>query len=649
MKELSFKTKKDANIKAHVRRALLDKKFATILLILLIFAAALLATINIKIVQYITSLLVSKTLVSSSTNQSVLYDLLEKIGKSPEEIAFILANYKQDSKFIESIIHELFYDYVQYDGAKLYVELLGLKLDIYNFCLWMVLNIVVVVVLSYFIYLLSGLIARSYETKLKTIFLNKLIDQDLHYFSQNKTGEIITSLVKDTSLIGQYIKDSTVSYIRTAFIVTISSIIMFAVDWKLALCVFGLLVVCMIGVFLFSLLSIKATKNINSLTKNYENEMSEKIYSIRLIKASGTFNQEKTYFENKAKQVDKKNKLKLLLSEIPSGLIIGGVGSFSMASVIFGVLLYFDESQTLISIITTFSSGVIVMTMPLLDLRMVLSQIPSAKSSSENIYKLLNQEITIDKHKEMILNEEIQNIKFKNLNFGYPDDQKVILKDFNLEFEKGKSYAFVGPTGSGKSTIAKFLLRFYDTTTGDVIVNDKFNIKDLNLKFWLDKIGYVDQEPQILSGTIYDNIKYGLNNVTNDQIIEAAKKAKLHDLIMSFENGYETILYERESQLSGGQKQRLVIARLILKNPEILILDEATSALDNKVEKEIQSELEKLMVGRTTFSIAHRLSTIKNFDKIFVIEPNKGVVQSGNYETLIKQEGIFKMLYEISH
>ncbi|QBQ07597.1 ABC transporter ATP-binding protein/permease [Spiroplasma gladiatoris] len=646
MKEIEFKI--DNNLTSHVCRALKEKWYLSIIVVIFVIVCVILSAINIKIVEYITALLVSKSVVASAQNKEQLYELLKQYGLTQQQINDFLSRYATNEA-IEKLINTMFYDYIKFDGQKLYIVILGFNFSVYNFLYLMVSNISGVVLFSYFMYLLSGYIARSYETNLKHVLIKNLIDQDLHYFSENKTGEIISTLVKDTSIIGLYVKDAPVGYLRTILTVTVSSIIMFTVDWKLTLCVFGLLIICMILVFLFSVLSVKSTKKISKLTTDFDNNMSEKIYNIRLIKSIGTFDEEKQNFKTSASVVDKKNKLKLFLSEIPAGLIIGGVGSFSMASVIFGVILYYDNSQTLISIITTFTSGVIVMTLPLLDLRNVLNQVPNARYGSKNVYRLLNQEIKIDKHKKTIFSDKVDTIKFENLSFSYPESDKVILNNINITFNRGKKYAFVGPTGSGKSTIAKLLLRFYDPFKGDVIINNKTNLKDINLKSWLDKIGYVDQEPQILSGTILDNIKYGLNDIDDNQVIEAAKKAKLHDLINGWDEGYQTILFERGSQLSGGQKQRLVIARLILKNPEVLILDEATSALDNKVEKEIQEELEKLMVGRTTISIAHRLSTIKSFDNIFVIEPHKGIVQSGNYNKLIKEDGLFKILYELSN
>gem|GEM_PF-408760 len=251
-------------------------------------------------------------------------------------------------------------------------------------------------------------------------------------------------------------------------------------------------------------------------------------------------------------------------------------------------------------------------------------------------------ELPVDE-KELL---SIDTINFKNVSFSYPESpQNKILPTINLQLEKGKSYAFVGETGVGKSTIAKLLLRFYDTSEGEVLINN-INIKQLNLTKYLLMVGYVEQDPQILFGTIKENLTYGIKNYTEDEIIIAAKKAKLHDFVLGLSEGYDTILGERGFILSGGQKQRLIIAKLFLKNPQLLILDEATSALDNIVEKEIQNELNLLMKNRTTVVIAHRLSTIKNVDKIIVLDKLKGISQTGTFDELKNRPGVFKKLYE---
>lgn len=641
-----------SQIHIHLINAIRNRKWLSLSVLLFTIFTSLLMIWNIKSVEYITSLLVSKSILDSMQRVDVgnIKDILTGLNVivSEEEILQILNAAASKPEFYEQIIQMFFYDFVHYNGEQLYVEVFGVKMQLFTFAYSMIIDIVIIIGFSYIQYIAAGNVALAYENKLRRQLIAKLVDQDVEFFDSNQTGQLISTVVKDSGIVNNYIKEGPVVYLLAIITMLCSATLMFTISWKLALCVFGLLCVFVVVIFISLVISNNATKKINQITEKQNNDMSEKIYSIKLVKSFGTFKREKDHFDNMIEQTNKKEKRKFFASEIPSSLIIGGIGSFSMASIVFGVFLFYNETQALISIITSFTTGVIVMTIPIMQLRQIISQIPKIRIAADNISTLLNSEIKIDKFKKLEIKEEIKSITFKDVGFVYPNTDKYVLQNFNIKLVKNRKYAFVGPTGSGKSTIAKLLLRFYEYKHGDILINDKINFKDLNLKSWLDKVGYVDQEPQILSGTIYDNVSYGLDNKTKEQVIESCKKAKLHDLIMQWPNQYETILSERGAQLSGGQKQRLVIARLILKDPEILILDEATSALDNIVEAEIQKELEVLMEGRTTISIAHRLSTIKNFDEIHVLQPNKGVVQVGSFDELIKKEGLFKNLYELS-
>ncbi|WP_237243770.1 ABC transporter ATP-binding protein [Spiroplasma clarkii] len=611
------------NLYKQIWQSLKDRWFlASLMLTLTIFMSLLLIT-NIKIIEYITALLVSKSVIDAANNVEKANGFFSRWVTDPNLQKIILENLNNTIKdreaFLQDVIETFFYSNVNYTNHTVYLVLWGLNLNLYNLVEIMIVDIALVILVVYIVYIISGYIAGSYEAKIRKALIDKLIDQDLDYFSQNKTGELIGTLVKESSILAKHIKEAPANYTLSSVTILISSIMMFKINWKLASSVFGLLAIFLILVFIFILITNSSTKKIHQASQKLDNNLTEKVYSIRLIKSSGTFNKEKTEFQESINFVDKKNKGKLFLAEIPNALIVGGIGSFSMASIIFGVFLYYEQTQALVSVMTAFTAGVIVMTLPILQLRQVIADEPAAHVAAASVVRILDSTICIDKHKTQIISEPLTEICFENVEFKYPSSDEIILKNLDIELKKNYKYAFVGPTGSGKSTIAKLILRFYDPSSGLIKINQKYNLQDLNLKSWLDKIGYVDQEPQILSGTIYANIAYGLDNVSNEDIVIAAKKAKLHDLIMSWSDGYDTILFECGSQLSGGQKQRLVIARLILKDPEILILDEATSALDNIVEAEIQAELEKLMVGRTTIAIAHRLSTIKSFDKILYL------------------------------
>ena len=234
-------------------------------------------------------------------------------------------------------------------------------------------------------------------------------------------------------------------------------------------------------------------------------------------------------------------------------------------------------------------------------------------------------------------------ITFEKVSFGY--DEEDILSNVNLKIEAGKTVALVGPSGSGKTTFCSLIPRFYEVTSGRILIDDK-DIRKITQRSLRNAIGIVQQDVYLFGGNIRENIAYGKPEATEEEIIEAAKKANIHEFIMSLPEGYDTYVGERGVRLSGGQKQRISIARVFLKNPPILILDEATSALDNESERFIQKSLDELAKDRTTLVIAHRLSTIRNADEILVLTPN-GIEERGNHSDLMKQEGVYANLYNM--
>ena len=235
-------------------------------------------------------------------------------------------------------------------------------------------------------------------------------------------------------------------------------------------------------------------------------------------------------------------------------------------------------------------------------------------------------------------------IDYENVSFAYQEEETV-LNDINIHIDAGKSIALVGPSGGGKTTICSLLPRFYDVTGGAVRIDGQ-DVRNLTLNSLRKAIGIVQQDVYLFTGTIQENIAYGRPNATIDEIMDAAKKANIHDFICSLPEGYDTYVGERGTRLSGGQKQRISIARVFLKDPKILILDEATSALDNESERHIQRSLEELAKNRTTITIAHRLSTIRNADEIIVINES-GLAERGDHDTLMKQNGVYAKYYQL--
>ena len=264
-------------------------------------------------------------------------------------------------------------------------------------------------------------------------------------------------------------------------------------------------------------------------------------------------------------------------------------------------------------------------------------------AAAERVFEFLEQPEEIETAKGEIDTSKIKgNVEFKHVNFGY-DEDKTIINDFSANIKEGQKIAIVGPTGAGKTTMVKLLMRFYDVNSGEINI-DGHNIKDFKRGELRKMFGMVLQDTWLFGGTVKENIKYGNEEATDGEVIEAAKAAHVHHFIETLPKGYNSILNEESSNVSAGQKQLLTIARVILANPKILILDEATSSIDTRTEIQIQKAMDNLMNGRTSFIIAHRLSTIKNADLILVM--NHGdIIEQGTHEELLAKNGFYADLY----
>lgn len=282
-------------------------------------------------------------------------------------------------------------------------------------------------------------------------------------------------------------------------------------------------------------------------------------------------------------------------------------------------------------------------TQPIVQIAQVSSMLQSMVAAAERIFEFLEEEEEIQKVENPVSIEGIKgNVEFDHVHFGY-NENKIIINDFNAKIKEGQKIAIVGPTGAGKTTIVKLLMRFYDVNSGSILVGGH-NIKDFKRGELRSLFGMVLQDTWLFEGTIKDNIKYGKQDATDSEVIEAAKAAHVHHFIKTLPNSYDMVLNEESSNISQGQKQLLTIARVILTDPKILILDEATSSIDTRTEEQIQSAMDNLMKGRTSFIIAHRLSTIRNADLILVM--NQGdILEQGTHEELLAKQGFYADLY----
>ncbi|WP_051418466.1 ABC transporter ATP-binding protein [Mesoplasma seiffertii] len=516
--------------------------------------------------------------------------------------------------------------------------------------------VVVNCICSYLFNYVGYLMGKKIEIDLRNRSLERLVRQDISYYSDKKIGEILTKVVSDTQMVGDQSVMIPMLIGISVFQIIAALMMMFILQWQLALVALVTFATIMLIMYLTFNVTTKRFHKVRAVITEINGNVIDRIATVRLIKSTGTENYETARFKEVHQEYYSKSELVGRMQALMLTTLFGGVSLLQFSTIIAAMLIFGNSGNTeqvKTFFTVTFAAFALAQGMmigPLFNVMNAAFGLAQASVAASRVNETINSESIMDPH--YFDGKEIAGIDgdiiFKGVSFAYPEKPtKTVLPKFDFVFEKGKSYAFVGQTGSGKSTISKLLLRFYDPTEGEILINGTQNLKDLNLASYLKHIGYVEQEPQIMYGDVFENVRYGTFEATDKEVIEACKKAELHDLVKTWPEGYKTILGERGFMLSGGQKQRLVIARMFLKNPQVLILDEATSALDNIVEKEIQEKLETLMVGRTTVSIAHRLSTIKNADQIIVLGANgAGIVQTGTFEELKNTPGHFKKLYE---
>ncbi|MCT4563962.1 MAG: ABC transporter ATP-binding protein/permease [Maledivibacter sp.] len=464
------------------------------------------------------------------------------------------------------------------------------------------------------------------------------------YFDDNKTGQIMSRLVGDLREIAETAHHGPEDIFIASIMIIGSFIILLKINVILTLVVF-LFVILLI---LFTINKRKAMaiafRNVRRNHADINAQLENSISGIRLSKsfANEEFEMDKFEINNMAYRESWTFAYKAM------GVFSSGTHFLAdMLNVVVislgGILKYYDMIS--MGDLVAYLLYMAFMLRPVRRLIQFTQQFQSGIAGFERFVELMNvQSDIIDGENAIDLKNPKGEIKFINTYFRYGDKDEWVLEDVNLKIDSGKTIALVGPSGVGKTTISNLIPRFYEAQKGDIII-DNTNIKDIKLHSLRKNIGFVQQDVFIFWGTIRENILYGNPDATDREIVEAARKANIHEFIMDLKNGYDTIVGERGVKLSGGQKQRIAIARVFLKNPPILILDEATSSLDNATELAIQKSIEHLAKDRTTIIIAHRLSTIKNADEILVLTDN-GIKEKGSHEELIKLEGIYWELYK---
>lgn len=481
--------------------------------------------------------------------------------------------------------------------------------------------------------------------RIRSALFNKILDFHVGYFQDQRKGDLMSSLSNDVTEIESSVVSSVQVIFREPLMIAGYIILLFTMSVKLTL--FTLIVMPISG-FIISNISRKLRKQAQSgqeLLGNILSIIEETISGVRIIKAFNAQEYTRKKFEDQNGSY--RNILKSMWNKRE---MASPMSEFLGVSVVVGVLLYGGQlvldnrsdlnASEFITYIVLFSQLLV----PAKAVSSAITNIQRGIASGERIFQILETEVTItEKENARTIDGLKQEITYKNVSFRYAEHD--VLKNINLTIPKGQMIALVGQSGAGKSTMADLLPRFYDVTAGQILI-DGIDIRDVKIDSLNSLMGIVTQESILFNDTVFNNIAFGMQNVSEEAVIEAAKIANAHEFIIKMERGYQTSIGDRGSKLSGGQRQRLSIARAVLKNPPILILDEATSALDTESERLVQDAIQNLMKNRTSIVIAHRLSTIQHADNIVVMQ-NGEIIETGKHTELIALNGVYKKLSDM--
>ncbi len=484
--------------------------------------------------------------------------------------------------------------------------------------------------------------SRHIEFDLKNEVFRQYENLTQNFYKQNRTGDLMNRISEDVGKVRMYVGPAVMYTINTFIRFTIVIIYMYNVSPLLTL--YTLLPLPFLSYAIFrisSLINIKSTVFQQYLSKI--SSFTQEVFSgIRVIKA---YSLEKIYQKNLVDLSMESKEKSLDLAKVQSlfgPLMLALIGMSNLVVIYFGGMMYINGSIKSIGTIAEFILYVNMLTWPVASLGWVSSMVQEAEASQKRINEFLK--IVPEIQNNCQEPTEIKGtIEFKNVNFKYEDTNIVALEDISFVVNKGETLAILGKTGSGKSSIIALISRMYDTSGGTILIDGK-PIKDVHLFDLRNSIGVVPQDAFLFSDSIKNNIKFGNEKATDEEVIAAAKKAVVHDNIINFKNQYDTILGERGITLSGGQKQRVSIARALIKNPKIILLDDCLSAVDTETEEAILNNLLDFCKDKTTIIVSHRVSSAKNADKIIIIDEGK-IIQQGSHNQLVNEEGYYKALY----
>ena len=474
----------------------------------------------------------------------------------------------------------------------------------------------------------------------------KILHLPLSFFSEERKGDILARASTDVNEIDASITSSLDMIIKNPIFILIYLATLLAISWQLTL--FTLLVVPFMAFGIGRIGKKLKQKSLFAQSKWSDgiSQIEETLGGLRIIKAFIAEKKMDKRFE-KVNNEYRNASMRVAIRQSAAHPVSEFLGTCMIVVVLwFGGYLIFSGNSPIDA--STFIYYLVILytiLQPLKDLSKAGYSIQKGMASMERINKILNAENNIKEvDNPQTVSELNDRIEFRNVSFSY-NESKQVLSDINLVVPKGQTIALVGQSGSGKSTMVDLIPRYHDVGGGQILIDGQ-DIRQLSIQSLRSLIGNVNQEAILFNDTVFNNIAFGVDNATMEQVVEAAKIANAHDFIMEMEHGYDTSIGDRGCRLSGGQRQRVSIARAILKNPPILILDEATSALDTESERLVQEALERLMKTRTTIAIAHRLSTIKNADRIYVLHEGR-IVESGTHDELIALGHYYKKLNDM--
>ncbi|MDN0044357.1 ABC transporter ATP-binding protein [Mediterraneibacter glycyrrhizinilyticus] len=514
---------------------------------------------------------------------------------------------------------------------------------------WIALGLLIMYIIQslckYYVSYQGHMMGANMERDMRQQLFDHYEKLSFSYYSRNNSGQMMSKLVSDLFDIAEFAHHGPENLFISVVKIVGSFIFLFLINWRLALP----LVVLVLCMFIFSFRQNQRMQETFMENRrkigDVNSSLQDTLAGIRVVQsfANEDIEREKFRKSNHAFLVSKKNNYSCMGNFMGWNLFFQGM--MYLVTLVFGGWLIAHDMMN-VTDLAMYALYIGIFISPIQILVELIEMMQKGLAGFRRFLDVMETEPEIvDAPDAKPLTDVKGRVCYEDVSFHYSDDETPVLSHVSFEIPAGKSIALVGPSGSGKTTICSLLPRFYDVTGGRITIDGK-DVRTLGLKSLRSQIGMVQQDVYLFSGTIRENIAYGKPGASMEEIIEAAKRANIHDFIEELPDGYDTFVGERGARLSGGQKQRISIARVFLKNPPILVLDEATSALDNESERWIQQSLEELSEGRTTITIAHRLSTIRNADEIIVITED-GIAERGTHETLLKKNGIYAHYYNM--